>query len=179
MRKRNEDIRKGLKPLQLRFFALLGQEAPKPIPPKLVLIFGYPLSAIISQLLFWKGMEIRKDGLIFKTEKDFIDELGLTSARQKLAIKKGKEFGFLKVTRKGIPAKRHYALDFEKLVEATIQEAERRGIVLTKSLYKLGQNDQQHSGGISRTNTDNTTETTARYNSTQSIGDLLPKKYKR
>jgi hypothetical protein len=43
---------------------------------------------MISQLLFWKGMEIRKDGYIFKTEKDFVKELGLKSAQQKLAIKK-------------------------------------------------------------------------------------------
>lgn len=179
MRKRNEDIRKGLKPLQIKFFALLGQEAPKPIPPKLVQIFGYPLAAIISQLLFWKGMEIRKDGLIYKTEKDFINELGLSSAQQKLAIKKGKAFGFLKVERKGIPAKRHYAMNFDLLVGATIREADRKHIVLTKSVYKLVDNDPQRTGDMSRTNTDNTTETTARYNSTQSISDLLPKKYKR
>lgn len=179
MRKRNEDIPKGLKPLQRKFFALFGQEAPKPIPPKLVRIFGYPLSAIISQLLFWKGMEKRRDGLIYKTEKDFINELGLSSAQQKLAIKKGKEFGFLTVTRKGIPAKRHYALDFDKLVAVTIREAEHKNVELTKSIYKLVENNQQHSGDISRTNTDNTTKITARYHSTSAISEILPEKYKR
>lgn len=179
MANRNEDIRRGLKPLQKKFFALFGQEAPKPIPPKLVRIYGYPLSAIISQLLFWKGMEKRKDGLIYKTEKDFINELGLSSAQQKLAIKKGRKLGFLTVIRKGIPAKRHYALDYEKLVEVTILQADLKNVELTKSIYKLVENDQQQTGGISRTNTDNTTETTARYHSTQSIGDLLPNKFKR
>ena len=179
MRKRNEDIPKGLKPLQRKFFALLGQEAPKPIPPKLVRIYGYPLSAIISQLLFWKGMEKRKDGLIYKTEKDFINELGLSSAQQKLAIKKGKELGFLTVVRKGIPAKRHYALDYQKLVDTTIAEAALKNIDLTKSYYKPVEKSQQHSGGSSRTNTDNTTETTARYHSAESLSDLLPKRYKR
>lgn len=170
---------RGLKPLQIKFFALLGQEGPKPIPPKLVLIFGYPLSVMIVQLLFWKGMQMRKDGFIFKTEKDFIDEVGLTSAQQKLAIKKGKAFGFLTVERKGIPAKRHYLLDFDRLVDATINEAARKGIVLTKSYFKLASKHRQHSGAKSQSNTDNTTETTARYHSTQSIGSVLPNKYKR
>lgn len=178
MRKNNKDSQKGLRPLQVSFFALLGQEAPKPIQPKLVQIYGYPLSAIISQLLFWKGMEKRKDGLIFKTEKDFLSEIGLSSAQQKLAIKKGKKYGFLNVVRKGIPAKRHYSFDYEKLVDATIKEAERKNIVLTKSHYKLAQKSRQHSGDISRTNTDNTTETTSRYNRTESVSDVLSKRYK-
>lgn len=125
MKRTRDDTPKGLKPLQIKYFALFGKEAPKPIPPKLVRIFGYPLSAIISQLLFWKGMEMRKDGLIFKTEKDFINELGLSSAQQKLAIKKGKELGFLTVVRKSIPAKRHYAINFDALVDATIREADK------------------------------------------------------
>ena len=179
MRKPRDDTPKGLKPLQIKYFALFGQEAPKPIPPKLVRIFGYPLSAIISQLLFWKGMEMRKDGLIFKTEKDFIKELGLSSAQQKLAIQKGKEFGFLTVVRKSIPAKRHYAINVEALVEATIREADRKNIDLTKSNYKFGQKSQQHLGAKNPSNTDNTTETTARYHSTESLSDLLPKRYKR
>ena len=98
-------VPRGLKPLQKSFFNLLGQEKPKPIPPKLVRIYGYPLSAMISQLLFWNGMGARKDGYIFKTEKDFLNELGLSSAQQKLAINKAKSFGFFKVVRKGIPAK--------------------------------------------------------------------------
>lgn len=179
MRKRSEDIKKGLKPLQRKYFALLGQEPPKPIPPKLVRIFGYPLSAIISQLLFWKGMEIRKDGYIYKSEKDFISELGLSSAQQKLAIKKGKAFGFLQVVRKGIPAKRHYLLNYDLLVEKTISEADRKNIVLTKSYHKLVENSQQEQGGKNRTNTDITAENTARYHSTESTSDILSKRFKK
>lgn len=179
MRKREEDIKKGLKPYQIKYFALLGQEPPKPIPPKLVRIFGYPLSAIISQLLFWRGMEIRKDGYIYKSEKDFINELGLSSAQQKLAIKKGKAFGFLRVERKGIPAKRHYLLNYEKLVEKTISEAERKGIVLTKYHHQIVQKSQQQTDGKNRTNTDITTETTARYHSAESTSDILSKRFKK
>ena len=174
-----KEVPKGLKPLQTKFFRLLGQEKPKPIPPKLVLIYGFPLSAMISQLLFWKGMEKRKDGYIYKTEKDFISELGLSSAQQKLAIKKGKNFGFLEVVRKGIPAKRHYKLDFDLLVEKTISEAQRKNIVLTKGYFEFGQNRQRISGGINPTITDNTSESTTRKHSTESTAAIMARRYEK
>ena len=182
--KQNDNIRKGLKPLQISFFSLLGQEKPKPIPPKLVRIYGYPLTAMISQLLFWKGMEMRKDGFIYKTEKDFLAELGLSSAQQKLAIKKSKEFGFFEVVRKGIPAKRHYRLNYNRLVEVTISEAQRKNIVLTKSYYKFGQNNPLRTGANNLSNTDNTNgapvpENTSRYHKPESAADIMAKKSKR
>jgi hypothetical protein len=184
MMRQNDNSPKGLRPLQKRFFSLLGQEGPKPIPPKLVRIFGYPLSAMISQLLFWKGMEIRTDGFIYKTEENFIHELGLSSAQQKLAIKKAKMFGFFEVVRKGIPAKRHYRLNYNRLVEVTVSEAERKKIVLSKGHYKLSQKNPIHTGANNRSITDNTNgdtvpETTARYHKAESTADILAKKYKR
>lgn len=180
----NENVPRGLKPLQKSFFSLLGQEKPKPIPPKLVRIYGYPLSAMISQILFWKGMEKRTDGYIYKTEKDFLNELGLSSAQQKLAIKKSKEFGFFDVVRKGIPAKRHYRLNYNRLVEVTLSEAERKKIVLTKGYYKPDQNSRHHTGSNNPTITYNTngvtvSETTARYHKAESTADILAKKYKK
>lgn len=173
----NQTVPRGLKPLQRSFFGMLGQEKPKPIPPKLVRIYGYPLSAMISQLLFWKGMEMRRDGYIYKTEKDFINELGLSSAQQKLAIKKGKEFGFLRVVRKGVPAKRHYLLNYERLVEATILEAERKRITIIKRPFKTSKNDQTITGDSNRTITYNTKENTTRKHRPESAADILSKRY--
>lgn len=169
----NQKVPRGLKPLQKSFFSLLGQEKPKPIPPKLVRIYGFPLSAMISQLLFWHGTGIRKDGFIYKTEKGFIDEIGLSSAQQKLAIKKGKEFGFLEVVRKGIPAKRHYRLNYEKLVEATIREAERKKIVLSKGHYRMVQKHQTKIGDKKQTITNNTKENTAIKHKAESVGLIM------
>ncbi len=122
-------------------------------------------------------MEIRKDGLIYKTENEFIDELGLTSARQKLAITKGKKFGFLTVRRKGIPSKRHYFLDYDQLVMATIKEAERKGIVLSKSWYKLGQKRRLKTGDNNPTITDKTQDNTTDKKSTASTADILSKRF--
>lgn len=173
----NQTVPRGLKPLQRSFFGMLGQEKPKPIPPKLVRIYGYPLSAMISQLLFWKGMEMRRDGYIYKTEKDFINELGLSSAQQKLAIKKGREFGFLKVVRKGVPAKRHYLLNYDRLVEATISEAERKHITIIKRPFKINENNQTIIGDSHQTITYNTKENTTRKHRPESAADILSKRY--
>lgn len=152
----------GLRPLQRKFYSLLGREQPKPVHPKLAIIYGYPLALIINQLLFWSGMESRKDGFIFKTEKDFIKEIGLSAAQQKLAIQKGKSYGFLEVKRMGLPGKRHYKLHFDKLVEVTIKIAESKNVVLTKSIYQLVDNHP--------TNTERTHEnTTVNDNSVKSI----------
>lgn len=178
MMRNDQEKPKGLRPMQKTFFALLGKESPKPIHPKLVLIYGYPLAAMITQLLFWKGMEIRKDGLIYKTEIEFINELGLTSARQKLAIKKGAKFGFLTVKRKGIPSKRHYLLDYCKLVVATINEAERKGIVLSKSWFKLAEKHGYMKDGNRLTNTDKTQDNTTETKNTKSTGDILSERFK-
>lgn len=175
----NHKAPKGLKPLQISFFAILGQEKPKPIPPKLVQIYGYPLSAMISQLLFWKGMGMRKDGYIYKTEKDFINELGLSSAQQKLAIKKGREFGFLKVVRKGVPAKRHYLLNYDRLVEATILEAERKHITIIKRPFKTNENNQTITGDSNQTITYITKENTTRNHRPESAADILSKRYRK
>lgn len=173
----NQEPPRGLKPLQKSFFSLLGQEKPKPIPPKLVLIYGYPLSAMISQLLFWKGMEKRKDGFIYKTEKDFINEIGLRSAQQKLAIRKGRSFGFLEVVRKGIPAKRHYRLNYNRLIEATILEANRKNIVLTDKHFKFGANTQSKIDANIPTITYNTKENTTIKHRTESAADILSRRY--
>jgi hypothetical protein len=161
----------GLRPQQNRLYRLLGQESPKPVHPKLALIFGYPLALIINQLLFWDGMGARKDGYIFKTEEDFIKEIGTSSAQQKLAIIKGKSYGFLDVKRKGVPAKRHYKLNFNILVDVIIQQAEIKGIVLSKSHFEYS---EKH-----RSITERTQETTAIKTNASSISKIMADKFKK
>ena len=171
MRKYVKTKIQGLRPQQNRLYRLLGRESPKPVHPKLALIFGYPLALIINQLLFWDGVGARKDGYIFKTEEDFIKEIGTSSAQQRLAIIKGKSYGFLDVKRKGVPAKRHYKLDFNILVDVIIQEAEIKGIVLSKSHFEYG---EKH-----RSITERTQETTAIKTNASSISQIMADKFKK
>lgn len=171
--KQDQPVKRGMSELQESFFAQFGQEKPKPIPPKLVMIYGYPLAAMISQLLFWYGKGLRKDGYIFKTEKDFIKELGLSSAQQKLAILKGKEYGFLEVKVKGVPGKRHYRLSYTKLAEVTISEAAKKGVYLVNPPVKIAGKRPHNLDGISRSITNNTHKNTTRKHKTESLGGIM------
>lgn len=135
----NPSKKKGLSQHQKRYFALLGRSNSIAVHPMLSRLFGYPLGIMVSQLLYWQDKGSNKEGYIYKTEADFVKELGLSAAQQRGAIKRGKELGFLEVKRKSIPAKRHYKLDFEKLINASIKAAELKGLVLSKSWFELGE----------------------------------------
>jgi len=165
-----ENIRR-LRPLQARFYRLLGKQAPKPVHPVLVRIYGAPLALIINQLLFWDGMGAREDGYIFKTEKDFIEEIGLSPAQQKYAIRKGKQYGFLEVVRKGVPAKRHYRIHFEELVATTIRLAKIKGIYLSKGYFAAGE--------INQTITERTQAISNRKSNTSSIGKIIDQRFRK
>lgn len=155
----------GLRPAQKRFYRLLGNESPKPVHPKLVRIYGFPLAIIINQLLFWHGMGSRHDGFIYKTDDDFKKEIGLSPAQQRLAIEKGRDFGFLEVVRKGAFGKRHYKLHFQLLVECTVRVAKSKGIVLSKHYFEIGEKN--------RTITERTQETTPLNNKPESMRSIL------
>lgn len=166
---RKVDITSKLRPSQARLYRLLGSEPPKPVHPVLARIYGFPLAIIINQLLFWDGLGSNKQGYIFKTEMDFLKECGLSSAHQKGAIKKGKKYGFLQVDIKGNPGKRHYLLDFDMLVECTVQEAKSKSINLTKGLFDAGEKRLSL--------TERTQETTTKRTSGNSIGNIIDKRY--
>ena len=64
----------------------------------------------MSQLLYWwkKG---KKPDWIYKTLEEFEEETALTRSEQDGAIKKWKATGVLKVSLKGVPAKRHFQIN--------------------------------------------------------------------
>ena len=85
--------------------------------PGLALVFNSPTTALLmSQLIYWHGTGKRKDGLIYKTIDELYQETGLTRASQDTAIKYLVEHGYLEVTRKSVPAKRHFKINLEKLI---------------------------------------------------------------
>ena len=85
--------------------------------PDLALILGsVTASLFLCQLLYWwkKG---KHENMIWKTVKELQKETTLTKAQQlhaqKICIKKG----LLKVLYKGIPPKRHFQLEVDKIIE--------------------------------------------------------------
>jgi len=86
---------------------------------------------LLSQLLFWYGKGKNPDW-IWKTIVEFKKETALSRSEQDTAIKICKKYDTIKVERKGIPAKRHFQLNIEKIVE------------LLETYYRgLSENDKQ------------------------------------
>lgn len=70
---------------------------------------------LLSQLLYWNDKGWNKNGWIYKTSDDLYFETGLKRSGQETAIKVLKRYGFLEVKLAGIPAKRHFKIDMDKL----------------------------------------------------------------
>lgn len=70
----------------------------------------------MSQILYWwkKG---RDPEMIYKTVKELEEETALTKTQQLNAQKICVRKGVLKVTYKGIPPKRHFRIDMERILE--------------------------------------------------------------
>lgn len=71
----------------------------------------------MSQLLYWSDKGIRKDGYIYKTIEEVREETALSRAEQDSAIKRCRQLKVLDVVLKGIPAKRHFKIDAERLID--------------------------------------------------------------
>lgn len=82
---------------------------------------------LLSQLFYWKDKESDPDGWIYKTQKDWLNEISLTRAEQETARKKLRDAGILQEKLKGNPAKLYYRIDFDALITALKSLYESRG----------------------------------------------------
>jgi len=90
----------------------------KPIAfnPYLAKISGKATAGLfMSQLLYWWGKGSEEDW-IYKTIDEFSGETCLTRSEQDTAIRIWKQLGILEVKKKGIPPKRHFKIDIERLM---------------------------------------------------------------
>jgi len=71
---------------------------------------------LLSQLLFWweKG---RNPNWIYKTIDEMEEETTLSRCEQDNAIKICKNYGLLETKLEGIPAKRHFKLNIQKIIK--------------------------------------------------------------
>ncbi len=85
--------------------------------PDLARVLGsVKAGVLVCQLLYWwkKG---KNPDWIYKTAEEIKEETALSRGEQDTAIKKCKELKIIEVKLKGIPAKRHFKLHIEKIVE--------------------------------------------------------------
>ncbi|MCF7834116.1 MAG: hypothetical protein K9L98_02040 [Candidatus Pacebacteria bacterium] len=90
-------------------------EKPIAFNPILARISNSSLAGLfLSQLLFWWHKGYDRDW-IYKTIDEIKKETGMTRSEQDRAIKIWKELGILLVESRGMPRKRHFHIDKEKL----------------------------------------------------------------
>ena len=73
------------------------------------------LAAMISQLVYWSDRATRSDGFVFKSSRDWYDEIGAT----RYAVQKFKKLPFVitKIVRANGSPTTHYRIDMDKLIE--------------------------------------------------------------
>ncbi len=95
---------------------LLG-EKPIAFNPMLARIAGNAISGLfLSQMLYWKGKG-RDTEWVYKTIREFEEETCLTRNEQDRAKDAWKELGVLEVVLRGMPRKRYFKINEERLAE--------------------------------------------------------------
>jgi hypothetical protein len=124
----------------------------------------------LSQLLFWWEKGARSD-YIYKTINEMRVETGLTRAQQDGAIKKWKALGVLKVENRGVPQKRHFYVNIEKiklLLDGYVPEQLKQADEYPKQSIQYAEISKL-SSGIKQTNTEMTPENTSETTSKTSL----------
>lgn len=85
--------------------------------PGLTIVFkSHAVGILLNQLLFWHEKGSKPGGWVYKTIDEMRLETGLSRSQQDTAIEKLKSYEILETKLAGIPAKRHFRLDFENLL---------------------------------------------------------------
>lgn len=107
----------------------------------------------LSQLLYWweKGSN---PNWIYKTIEEVHKETTLSRCEQEGAIKACKKYGLIQVELKGIPAKRHFKLNIQKIISLLSRSLENHNQVCGKTSNKFAKKRP--------TNTENTSKNTNR-----------------
>lgn len=131
-------------------------ERPVAYLPILASIAGSATAGLfLSQLLYWRGKGIRKDW-IFKTIDETFAETHLNRSEQDRAIKIWSGLGVLEKIRRGIPPKRNFKINFDRLLEV-IAKHSGKSLDSLKSATQFAEQDDT----ISQTG-QNITESTQR-----------------
>jgi predicted ArsR family transcriptional regulator len=84
---------------------------------------NYPAAILCNQLLYWQDKQVREDGGIYKTYKDWRAEIGLSDYQVRCAANRLKERGFLEThlhKANGAPTV-HYYLKVDTFSESILE----------------------------------------------------------
>ena len=107
-------------------------EKPVLFNPGLGRISGSAIAGLfMSQILYWQERGWNKEW-IYKTIKEIRQETCLTRSEQNRAIKIWKGLGILELERRGVPQRRHFRVDVEKLEQLLKVDYEKRVVETCK-----------------------------------------------
>lgn len=90
---------------------------PIAVRPDFTKLFGPQAGIFLSQLFYWSDKGSDDQGWIYKTGVEWYEETGLKRRGQETARKELKKAGVLIEALKGNPARLHYRIDFDVLLE--------------------------------------------------------------
>jgi len=151
---------------------LTGNDNILAVPKEFMKFAGDPSTGImLSQLVYWTGREKRKDGYIYKTYKEWEEELGIPKYYVRKAKNNLEDRNLIKTKLKkanGSPTI-HYKLNQEKFVEEFIEFLEEKrndgkdNITQKENINNTNGNSKYHNS---------LTEITTKTNNKDNIGDV-------
>lgn len=149
--------------------------------PGLAILFGINEAILISQLLYWRGKGHRRDNSFYKTHDELYLETGLSRDKQDRAIKVFKELGVLETKNKGVPQKRHFYIDVDKLVLVIIELPESdkyKDLELSSGIATFQQSITETTQKTTPKNTTKmTSDFSTRPNSTEHLGEIMARRF--
>ena len=118
---------------------------------------GIKGSLMLSQAIYWCRRTTSKDGSFWKTQEEWEEETGMTRHEQMNALKTLRKLDFILVEKRGLPAKNHYIVNTNKIIEELSKDhkwSQKRTTSDTENRTTSGRKSGLHS------NTEITTETT-------------------
>lgn len=116
---------------------------------------------LLSQIMYW----FTKKDTFFKTDADMIIETRLSAAELKRAKISLKELSFIKITRKGVPAKTWYEIDWDECKNA-LENLQTEQTSLVDSAKLDGLNSPNLNGEIDQTNTKSSSKSSSNISNT-------------
>jgi hypothetical protein len=98
----------------------------KAYEPAFIQAFGPGPGVLMSQLFFWTGNGMDPAGWIYKTEREWKWETGLSRDQQREARKILKAKDVLQEDKKGVPCKLYFRIKLERLAEAMLETLNQR-----------------------------------------------------
>lgn len=125
-------------------FITVNKELIKLVGLEEAIIFG----ELASEWDYWSKRNEIKDGWFFSTIENIEDKTTLSEHKQRKALNKLKELGFIDIMVKGLPAKRYIKINEDGVKDALLK---------TMKPKNLSQNSQTHTSSRKATMIDNIT----------------------